>query len=447
MALEPDDRLDSALTSWIPQQRWFGSKGKSISGVRTIMRETLVEYENLRVDHALVSVEFDDHEPEIYQIPLGIRTEVTDDLEPWVISRDGAIVYDGMRDPDVIGAYSDEFATGRSSGQVRFRTMEGSVVEAGTKGRVLGAEQSNTSVILGDTLLLKIFRRVNLGINPDVELHRALGEANCEFVASLRGWMEAEVDGIETTLAMAQDFAAGSSEGWTTALVSVDAALDAHDVTAHDFASESQELGAAVAAVHEDLASSLGRSDDSSPAGTVTAILSRVEEASTVVPDLVPFLPKIRELIERAQSSEAFSVQRIHGDLHLGQVLRTSSRWLLIDFEGEPAKSFDERRIPDSPLRDVAGMLRSFDYAARNLLVDSHDPSRDEVAREWVNRNVAAFCDGYSRVAGADPRDATDLLRAYELDKAVYEAVYEFRNRPTWLSIPMHAIERLVGQP
>ncbi|WP_188542994.1 maltokinase N-terminal cap-like domain-containing protein [Rhodococcoides trifolii] len=455
MSLEPDDRLDTALTSWIPQQRWFGSKGKPVSAVRTIMRETVVEYEDLRVDHLLVSVEFDDHEPEIYQVPLGIRESVSDDLLPWVVSSDGPVVYDGMRDPDVISVYADQFATGTApregrrpagtTGDVRFRTMDGSVIEAGMKGRVLGAEQSNTSVILGNTLLLKIFRRVNLGINPDVELHRALGEANCEFVASLRGWMEADVDGTETTLAMAQDFAAGSSEGWTTALESVKAALDAHDVTVSDFASESDELGAAVAAVHADLASSLGKSDDSSPAGTVAAILNRVEEASAVVPQLVSFLPRIRALIERAKSADTFSVQRIHGDLHLGQVLRTQPRWLLIDFEGEPAKSFDERRIPDSPLRDVAGMLRSFDYAARNLLVDSSDAAREEVAREWVNRNVAAFCDGYSRVAGVDPRDAADLLRAYELDKAVYEAVYEARNRPTWLSIPMHAIERLVG--
>jgi maltokinase len=445
MHFESDDRLDRALLTWIPQQRWFGSKGKPISAVRTLVSETLADRDDLRVEHLLVSVEFSDHDPEIYQIPLGIRDSITDDLEPWVVSSDGPTVYDGMRDPEIIGIYADAFASGQVDGDIRFRTMDGSVIEAGMTGRVLGAEQSNTSVILGDTLLLKIFRRVNLGINPDVELHRALGEANCEFVASLRGWIDGDVEGTETTLAMAQDFAAGSAEGWTTALESVHAALDAKDVTAHDFASESEELGAAVAAVHADLASSLGKSDGSSPAGTVAAISGRVEDASAAVPDLVPFLPKIRELIERARSSDAFSVQRIHGDLHLGQVLRTADRWLLIDFEGEPAKSFRERRIPDSPLRDVAGMLRSFDYAARNLLVESSDPESEDVARQWVNRNVAAFCEGYARVAGADPRDATDLLRAYELDKAVYEAVYEFRNRPTWLSIPMHAIERLVG--
>jgi maltokinase len=173
----------------------------------------------------------------------------------------------------------------------------------------------------------------------------------------------------------------------------------------------------------------------------VDGMTGRLDAAVQAVPALRPYAPGLRSafeaLAELAAEGETWTAQRIHGDLHLGQCLRApSGSWSLIDFEGEPSKPLTERRLPQPTARDVAGMLRSFDYAA-------HSVTPMPVAPDWADTCRAAYCTGYAEVSGSDPRSDPVLLRAYETDKAIYEVVYEARHRPDWLPVPLNAVRRL----
>ena len=282
--------------------------------------------------------------------------------------------------------------------------------------RVIGSEQSNTSFVFDERVIVKLFRRVAVGVNPDIELNRILGSAGNPHVARLLGSFEITDGGQPCPLGMASEYAADSLDGWTVA-------------TAGDLdAVESYRLGEAVASVHADLAAALGTSTATMP---VDRMRRRLASAVTRVPQLAEFAPAIEDRYA-ALAGEQIDVQRIHGDLHLGQVLRTPQLWLLIDFEGEPGAPPPQRRELDSPLRDIAGMLRSFAYATADPAV--------------VDCNGSAFCDGYEHRSGTDPRTHSAVLAGYELDKAVYETAYEARYRPDWLHIPMGFISGEVSR-
>src|SRR6266545_3739400 len=184
------------------------------------------------------------------------------------------------------------------------------------------------------------------------------------------------------------------------------------------------------------------------PARTGDVMTRRLEAAAAVVPALAEHADMLHASYQAIRDLPiTITLQRVHGDLHLGQALRTAQNWVLLDFEGEPARPLATRRAPDSPLRDVAGMLRSFDYASRYLLLDEpDDPQLEYRAAEWADRNRDAFCEGYAEASGADPREQRALLRAFEADKVVYEALYELRNRPHWLPIPLAALGRLSAE-
>jgi maltokinase len=444
--------VNDLLREWLPRQRWFGGKGREISGVTETASALLHDVDPL-VRLVVVHVAYTDGDTENYQLLLGSTSHVVEQrLEHAVIGDSGgALLYDAVHDPTATGLLLEHLAAGDRVNGLVFTNA--APVDPTLTPRVMGAEQSNTSVVYGDTLILKLFRRLQPGANPDIEVTKALADAGSTHVAPPLAWVDGSVGGEATTLGLLQPFLKNSAEGWAMATASVRdlfAEGDLHaDEVGGDFAGESERLGVATGEVHQVMAQVL----PSAVAGpeetrqTAGQLHERLDAALAVVPELAPYAADLREVYDQvAQRTAPVAVQRVHGDYHLGQVLRTQEGWVLLDFEGEPVRSLAERRALMSPLRDVAGMLRSFDYAARHLLAENPDQRHLAYrAAEWAERNREAFCDGYARAVGADPRDEAALLRAFELDKAVYEVVYEARNRPTWLDIPLGSIARLVG--
>jgi maltokinase len=444
--------MNDLLREWLPRQRWFGAKGRDIASV-TQTSSVLLQAEEPEVRHVVVTVAYTDGGYEDYQLLLGWATaDVEQRLEYAVIGDDqGAVLYDAVHDPIATSLLLQHLSSGADVDGLSF--VNADEVDPSLPGRLMGAEQSNTSIVFGDTYILKLFRRLQPGANPDIELTKALSDAGCQSVARPMAWFDGAVEGETTTLGLLQPFLKNSSEGWAMATASVRdlfAEEDLHaDEVGGDFAGESERLGAVTGEVHLLMATALpiGLAGAEESRKTAHQLHERLDAALAVVADLAPFADGLRQAYDEvAERTDPVPIQRVHGDYHLGQVLRTQDGWVLLDFEGEPTRSLAERRALMSPLRDVAGMLRSFDYAARHLLAEHPDqPHLAYRANEWAERNREAFCDGYARAVGADPRAEVALLRAFELDKAVYEVVYEARNRPSWLHVPLGSVARLIG--
>ncbi|MFJ9849964.1 maltokinase [Streptomyces sp. NPDC101150] len=460
LAAAPDllSSLAPLLAAWVPRQRWFAGKGRLITGFSLVSATELLPCTADGTPGILqLLVRAQQAAPpnratvagDCYQLLLGVHPALPPQLAPAVIGRPaggplrGRSVYDALLDNRLCGLLLERLRVPGRIGALRFDREEGLDIPSGLPARPIATEQSNSSIVYGDSFILKVFRRIAPGINPDLELPRALADAKCARVPAPVAWFEAEAaeaDGEPTTLGVLQPYLPGSADGWQLA-------LNALSVRA-DFTSSARALGHATAEVHTALAQTLPTTELHRPqlAAIAARMTGRLEATARAVPLLQPYCPRLREAFDALAGiggdGRGWAAQRIHGDLHLGQTLRSADegRWSLIDFEGEPARPLVERRRPQPALRDVAAMLRSFDYAAR-----SGPGGGDPWSLEWARRTRDAYCQGYAEAGGLDPRSAPELMRAYETDKAVYEVLYEARHRPDWLPVPMAAIRRLAA--
>ncbi|HXS63964.1 MAG TPA: aminoglycoside phosphotransferase [Streptosporangiaceae bacterium] len=436
--------LADLLADWLPSQRWFAGGGATIDDL-VISSDVRLAEGDPELRHLVVDVTVSG-ETSSYQVLTGLTSELAPELARGRIGTlaDGRTAYDGALDPQLTSVLLRGIADQRQAGPIRFAAEDGAGIDVDAVGRTLPALQSNTGVVFGNRAILKLLRRPSLGGHPDLEIPATLAREGSQLIAAPLGWMELRRadDHDSTVLAILSTFYPNSTDGWSLAT----ARLHAADP---DFTSDAELLGEATARLHAELAAAFGtdtmaQADVDRLTGQLAADLARAIE---IVPELADYKSAIGDCyMDLAASTDRLQIQRIHGDYHLGQVLRVEAGWVILDFEGEPLVPLAQRRAFAPALRDVAGMLRSFDYAARHqLLADPGNEQLASVARDWVGRCQDAFCTGYGAASGTDPRASGPLLRALTLSKAVYEAVYETRHRPGWLPIPLQAIDAAVA--
>lgn len=453
----PDQQraLSDLLATWLPTRRWFAGKGHELTAVLVTEVNSLPA--EVAVAHLVVGVQLDSDHWQTYQVPLSLYADERPRLVAIGQLPGDVWAYDALTDPDAVPAL---LADGRGEPCVdpaqthrrqpsgpaqlapQLQAVDDPAAYRDLPARPMSVEQSNSSIVLGDVALLKVFRQLVPGVNPDVEVHAALGVARCPHVGRCLGWINGgwrePADGQWVTghLGMVQQLLSPARDGWAMALERVAAG--------ESFGSEAHALGRATGEVHLDLRRVLPAHTLS---GAEVAELAdrlhwRLDHAASLVPQIGPLAPALHGRIDALTTHpRAIEVQRVHGDYHLGQVLLAGDGPKLLDFEGEPGAAIEARVIPDHPLRDVAGMLRSFAYAAAQ---GGAGRDADAVA-EWQAECATEFLAGYAASGAADPVADEAVLSAYIVDKAAYEAVYESRNRPDWLPIPMSALEALAG--
>jgi trehalose synthase-fused probable maltokinase len=440
------------LREFVVGQRWFGSKSREVAHFRVLETIPLTEQP---LGIAVLEVEFLPGTHELYQLPIGARPE-GEWTEGVICANEGMAIYDAMTDTDMVRQLVRLIGEGTDietgAGVAEFRALAAGLGEVGDV-RPMGAEQSNSSVVLDERLVLKAYRRLGAGPNPELEILRFLTERDFPHIPALRGWYAHSGRLIDATLGIVQEFLAGATDGWDLALADL-------QEDPSRFVARARALGEVTGRLHSVLGSenqdpAFAPEETSSEAlGLLTATVDEeIEQVFLDLPeseDLDPIRGRGEEVREKlrllTQVGSAGRVIRHHGDYHLGQVMHTpDAGWVVLDFEGEPARTLVERRRKRSPLRDVAGMLRSFAYAgvASELLHGAPAPAG------WNEAVRAAYLDGYLEETDQSllppGRAAIErLLAVFELEKAVYELRYELDNRPDWVRIPVTGIVRLL---
>jgi maltokinase len=429
--------LAAVLADHLPRQRWFDA-GERPAELRSISQEVIGEGWPGLV-HVIVETGSGRWQLVLALRPAGQWPAALEGKPEAVLGeldteQGRALVYDALIDADLGLALLARVAPD---------------VHAERARPLLGVEQSNSSVIYDEAVILKLYRRLVAGPNPDAEVTRALAEAGFDSVAEPLGdW---RMDGMD--LAVVNRFLSNGTDGFALALTSLRDLYGARDEPGEaggDFAPDARRLGIITAHMHLAMGSAFGVGP-ATPGAWADEAEASLEGADLGDVD-VAAVRRAFEALRRLE--DAGSSVRAHGDYHLGQVLRTDAGWFVLDFEGEPLRPLEVRRRPTSPLRDVAGMLRSLHYAAAVALRQWNDDGDDEVVRladAWERHNAFAFLEGYVAAEGIDdllPKDEdhrTIVRRAFELEKAVYEVRYERAHRPEWVGIPLAAVRRLVA--
>jgi trehalose synthase-fused probable maltokinase len=449
---------EEALREWVVPQRWFGSKASEVAHLNVLESFTLRE-DSPQLVLALIEARFPQGTHEVYQVPIGIRPASEGWTARVIAEADGNTYYDALADPTharellhLMRAGADVQA---GEGVLAFR-WSGGAGEGGTvEVRPVGVEQSNSSIVFGEALILKAFRRVEPGVNPELELLRFLSERDFPHIAPIAGWFQYDGRLMDATLGVLQEYLAGATDGW-------DLALDALASDPEAFLRQVRALGVVTGELHSALGSE-GADPAFAPEEPSTEALSiltatideEIERIFVELPDeeaLEPIRGRGQDVQERLQLLASVGaggrVIRTHGDYHLGQTMLADRGWVILDFEGEPARPMPQRRLKRSPLRDVAGMLRSFSYAAAGSRILRHAPPPDG----WEDRARETFLAGYfetvdSSLLPPGEEGTRKMLSIFELEKAVYELRYELNNRPDWVSIPVAGIARLLEEP
>ena len=444
---------EDELREYVLAQRWYGSKSEEVASVRAVDAFPLsISGEEPQLVVAVVEVRFAAGTHDLYNVPLGLRRGAGG-----FASVDGWSAFDALEDEELVQSFvellREQATVEHEGGIVQFCTVD-ELAGGLNSVRAMGSEQSNTSVVLDERLVLKLYRRLEAGVNPELELLRFLTEHGFPSIASLEGWAAHVGQPLDATLAILQRYVPVRRDGWTFALEDLAAG-------GNGFVPLVRRLGEVTGRMHTVLASEPSDPAFSPEEPSVEAlalIVARIDEEIEQVFASLPDLPELEPLEGRAdqlrdrlremgQSGPLGRLIRHHGDYHLGQVLWTEADdWVVLDFEGEPARPLRERRRKRSPLRDVAGMLRSFSYAASASSLERGI----EPPTGWEGRARSEFLAGY--LAEADPTIIPDgsvlerRLRLFELEKALYELHYELGHRPDWVRVPVAGILQLLDE-